>query len=105
MAILTHKVLGDFLANVEQFCRVRFDQRLTGDPRELTYELTRIRRVAGSSRLACTQQTRCGMHSSIFSHTPTITFPHIYLAFFIPVQKIQKQIIVDCYQNNIKLLK
>jgi hypothetical protein len=73
MAILTHKVLGDFLANVEQFCRVRFDQRLTGDPRELTYELTRFRRGAGASRLACTQQTHCGMHTSFFSHTQMTT--------------------------------
>ena len=25
--------------------------------------------VAGTSQLACTQQTHCGMHVSIFSHT------------------------------------
>ena len=42
-------------------------------PRELTFELTRFRRVAGSARLACTQQTHCGMHASVFSHTQTTT--------------------------------
>ena len=41
--------------------------------RELTFELTRFRRVAGAARLACTQQTHCGMHASIFSHTQTTT--------------------------------
>ena len=44
---------------------------VTGDPRELTSELTRFRRVAGASPLACTQQTHCGMRASIFSHTRT----------------------------------
>ena len=43
------------------------------DPRQLTFELTRFRRVAGASRLACTQQTHCGMHASIFSHTRMTT--------------------------------
>ena len=37
------------------------------------HELTRFRRVAGGSHLACTQQTHCGMHASIFSHTQTTT--------------------------------
>ena len=46
---------------------------VAGDPRELTYELTQFRRVAGASRLACTQQTHCGMHTSIFSHTQMTT--------------------------------
>ena len=32
-----------------------------------------FRRVAGASRLACTQQTHCGMHTSIFSHTQMTT--------------------------------
>ena len=43
------------------------------DPRELTYKLTRFRLGAGASRLACTQQTHCGMHTSIFSHTQMTT--------------------------------
>ena len=43
------------------------------DQRELTYELTRFRRGAGASWLACTQQTHCGMHVSIFSHTQMTT--------------------------------
>ena len=42
-------------------------------PRELTFELTRFCRVARASRLTCTQQTHCGMHASIFSHTQMIT--------------------------------
>ena len=46
---------------------------VAGDPRELTYELTQFRRVAGASRLACTQQTHCGMHTSIFSPTQDTT--------------------------------
>ena len=41
--------------------------------REFTFELTRFRRVAGSAWLACTQQTHCGMHASIFSHTRMTT--------------------------------
>ena len=43
---------------------------VTGAPQELAYELTRFHRVAGKSRLACTQQTHCGMHASISSHIP-----------------------------------
>ena len=43
------------------------------DPRELTYELTRFHLGAGASRLACTQQTHCGMHTLIFSHTQMTT--------------------------------
>ena len=39
---------------------------VAGDPRELTYELTQFCCVASASRLACTQQTHCGMHTSIF---------------------------------------
>ena len=46
---------------------------VAGDPRELTYELTRVRRFAGAFWLACTQQTHCGMHASIFLHTQIIT--------------------------------
>ena len=46
---------------------------VAGDQRELTYELTQFRRVAGASRLACTQQTHCGMRTSIFSHTQMTT--------------------------------
>ena len=33
----------------------------------------RFRRVTGPSRLACTQQTHCGIHASIFSHTRMTT--------------------------------
>ena len=50
------------------------DRWVIFDPRELselTYELARYRRVAGASRLACTQQTL--WHASIFSHTHMIT--------------------------------
>ena len=46
---------------------------VAGDPREFTYELTQFRRVAGASQLVCTQQTHCGMHTSIFSHTQMTT--------------------------------
>ena len=58
--------------------RIEFNQSfladcVTGDPRELTYELNRFRRDSGAIRLACTQQTRCGMHASIFLHTQMIT--------------------------------
>ena len=46
---------------------------VAGNPRELTYELTWVRRVAGAFWLACTQQTHCGMHASIFLPTQMIT--------------------------------
>ena len=42
-------------------------------PRELTYELTQFCCIAGPSQLACTQQTHCDMHASIFSHTQMTT--------------------------------
>ena len=44
-----------------------------GDPRELTYKLTRFRRIADACWSACTQQTHCGMHASIFSHIQMTT--------------------------------
>ena len=60
--------------NSKQLARIiLWRQRDVFVPRELTFELTRFRRVAGSARLACTQQTDCGMHASIFSHTRTTT--------------------------------
>ena len=62
--------------NTMQFltrCITLWDRLVAGDPRELTYELTQFRRVAGASRLACTQRTYCGMRTSIFSHTQMTT--------------------------------
>ena len=47
----------------------RLGHWVTGDPRELTYELARFRRFADASRLACRQQTHCGMHACIDFHT------------------------------------
>ena len=46
---------------------------VAGDPRELTYELTRFRCIADAFRLACMQQTHCGMDASIILHTQMIT--------------------------------
>ena len=42
-------------------------------PRELTFELTRFRYVAGFAGLTRTQQTHCDMQASVFSHTRTTT--------------------------------
>ena len=61
------------LFNTPKYWLTLEDDWVAGDPRELTYELTQFRRVVGASRLACTQQTHCGMHTSIFSPTQDTT--------------------------------
>ena len=50
-----------------------YAHRVKFDPREFTYEFTRFRSIARMFWLAFTQQTRCGMHASIFLHTQDIS--------------------------------